>query len=365
MARWYFPMCLGVLALAGTASAQPDSTDKSFQPTRSQGSDDNADLVVMRTAGQKERHLRMVKPGPVEADDLVEVKDILSGNVFSIPGQVFLRLPKLKNENVRTEVPIPTKMVDEPRPQPVKTVEQPRPEPQRIQTALVPEPMPETRLTAPPPAPVAVQRTSTLSAESWRAAPIPVYINVDRWKTASTPYQPQARVRVLPPVGTPFELTPQETPAPAATIRGQAPSDDRGFVRITPQVIEERQPTAELEMVAYSGERRRTIQELMQAETKDYIYDLATAIRPSQREYAASGLAACRFASRPEVKNVLARTAISDPAPSVRAHCVLLLSRLGYHDPEYIDYLKTCEKSDHPMLRVAANFALGRLSPKK
>jgi hypothetical protein len=149
------------------------------------------------------------------------------------------------------------------------------------------------------------------------------------------------------------------------TIRGQAPNDDRGYIRITPQVIEERQPVAELEMVAYSGERRRSIQELMQAETKDYIYDLATAIRPSQREYAASGLAACRFASRPEVKNVLAKAAISDPAPSVRAHCVLLLSRLGYHDPEYIDYLKTCEKSDHPMLRVAANFALSGLSPKK
>jgi hypothetical protein len=365
MARWFYLMCLGVLALAGTATAQPDSTDKSFQPTRSPGSDENVDLLVMRTAGQKERHLRMVKPGPVEADDLVEVKDVLSGNVFSIPGQVFLRLPKLKNENVRPEVPIPTKQVEDPRPLPVMTDEQPRPEPQRIQTAGVPQQMPETRLTALPPAPVALQRTPTLSAESWRAAPVPVYSNEDRWKSASTPYQPQARVSVLPPVGTPFELTPQETPAPTTTIRGQAPGDDRGFVRITPQVIEERQPAAELEMVAYSGERRRTIQELMQAETKDYIYDLATAIRPSQREYAASGLAACRFASRPEVKNVLAKAAISDPAPSVRAHCVLLLSRLGYHEPEYIEYLKTCEKSDHPMLRVAANFALSGLSPKK
>jgi hypothetical protein len=359
MARWFLTTCFGVLAFVAAAPAQ--STDKSYQATQSTAPSENADLVVMRTAGQKERTLRMVKPGPVQPDDIVEVKDITSGAVFSIPGVVFLRLPKLNAEPVApvTQVPIPTKQVDEPKPTVVK-----QPEPQPIQTARQPEPLPQTRLTAPPPAPVTPVVVPTLSAESWRSAPVPTYTNEDKWKSATVPYAPRTRVQVLPAVGTPFEVTPQDS-EPATTIRGQAPADDRGFVRITPQVIEERQPPAELEMVAYSGERKRTIQELMQAETKDYIYDLSTAIRPSQREYAASGLASCRFASRQEVKNVLARAAISDPAPSVRAHCVLLLSRLGYHDPDYIDYLKSCEKSDHPMLRVAANFALSGLSPKK
>ncbi len=364
MARWLFLMCIGVLATAGLATAQPANTDKSFQPTRQPANADTADVVVMRTAGQKERNLRMVKPGPVEADDLVEVKDISSGTVFSIPGAVFLRLPKLKSEST-PEVPIPTtKSTDEPSSLPVKIIEPVHTHGQP-QTVPQPERLSVARVTTPAPIQRAPATTPTLSAESWRAAPVPTYINEDRWKTASTAFQPQARVTVLPPVGTPFELTPQDTTVPATTIRGQAPSDDRGYVRITPQVIEERQPAVELEMVAYSGERRRSIQEMLQAETKDYIYELATAIRPSQREYAASGLAACRFASRPEVKSVLAKVAISDPAPSVRAHCVLLLSRLGYHDAEYIDYLKTCEKSDHPMLRVAANFALSVLSPWK
>lgn len=71
-----------------------------------------------------------------------------------------------------------------------------------------------------------------------------------------------------------------------------------------------------------------------------------------------------RYGSRPEVKRVIAKAALTDPAPGARAHCIRLLSTLGYHEPEYVDYLRGCESGGHAVVRVAATISPTRLAPR-
>jgi hypothetical protein len=92
--------------------------------------------------------------------------------------------------------------------------------------------------------------------------------------------------------------------------------------------------------------------------------DLAGALRPSVRERAATALAECRYGWRPEVQTQLAKAAASDPSPDVRAHCVKLLSKLGYHESRYLDELAGWAESGPPPLKQAAAAALARLAVK-
>ena len=54
--------------------------------------------------------------------------------------------------------------------------------------------------------------------------------------------------------------------------------------------------------------------------------------------------------------------AADDPSPDVRAHCVRLLSKLGYHESRYLDQLTGWAGSGPPVLQQAALDALGRLA---
>lgn len=148
-------------------------------------------------------------------------------------------------------------------------------------------------------------------------------------------------------------------------VRGQAPEPTHGYVHLTvkvpPRVNEERQP---IEQAGYGYPTRQPLEQQLMNETKQHVYDLYTAVRPSLRVDAATALAEGRFASRPEVKQVLAKAALADPAPSVRAHCIRLLSALGYHDSEYVEYLRSCEQAGNATVRVSATIALARLTPR-
>jgi len=66
------------------------------------------------------------------------------------------------------------------------------------------------------------------------------------------------------------------------------------------------------------------------------------------------------------VKNALARAAAANPAPSVRAKCIELLMRLGYHDPEYTAYLQSAAALGEvpTVVKAAAKEALTKLSPR-
>jgi hypothetical protein len=102
----------------------------------------------------------------------------------------------------------------------------------------------------------------------------------------------------------------------------------------------------------------------MVEEIQPYVNDLAAALRPSLRERAASALAEGRYGSRPEVKATLARAAFADPAPSVRAHCIKLLSKLGYHESSYLSFLGACADSKDLEVKQAALAALAKLQSK-
>jgi hypothetical protein len=103
----------------------------------------------------------------------------------------------------------------------------------------------------------------------------------------------------------------------------------------------------------------------MFAEIKPLVADLHTALRPTVREDAATGLAEGRYGSRPEVKATLAYAAMTDPAPSVRAHCIRCLSALGYQHPVYVEFLRACAGSGSGEVQTAAAAALAKLTPRK
>lgn len=94
---------------------------------------------------------------------------------------------------------------------------------------------------------------------------------------------------------------------------------------------------------------------------------LVTALRPSVRVNAALGLADMRYAARPEVKAVLARAAMTDPAAMVRTVCVRALAALGHNEPAYVEYLRQTARADGDapeQLRMAAAFALHAVTPR-
>ena len=102
----------------------------------------------------------------------------------------------------------------------------------------------------------------------------------------------------------------------------------------------------------------------MTAEVGPWMHELKTALRPSVRETAASALVNGRYASRPAIKAALAAAAMADPAASVRAHCVRLLSRLGYHDADYVTYLRSAAGTESTEVQAAARLALVQLTPR-
>lgn len=103
----------------------------------------------------------------------------------------------------------------------------------------------------------------------------------------------------------------------------------------------------------------------MKSETADTMTTLQTAMRPTARQDAATALAEGRYADKMEIKMALAQSAMHDPAPVVRAHCIDCLSKLGYCAPEYVAHLRQCAAGSEPCLKVAASNAMAKLEPKK
>lgn len=103
----------------------------------------------------------------------------------------------------------------------------------------------------------------------------------------------------------------------------------------------------------------------MKTETADTMTTLQSAMRPTARQDAATALAEGRYADKMEIKMALAHSAMHDPAPVVRAHCIDCLSKLGYCAPDYVDHLRQCSMASEMCLKVAATNALAKLEPKK
>lgn len=102
----------------------------------------------------------------------------------------------------------------------------------------------------------------------------------------------------------------------------------------------------------------------MDVEIRPFVTDLTQSTQPSLRVRAATALAEGRYGWRMDIKQYLVRAAETDPMPNVRAHCIGLLSRLGYHESGYLKYLAECRESGLSEVAAAARIALERLTPR-
>lgn len=165
-----------------------------------------------------------------------------------------------------------------------------------------------------------------------------------------TPPTPPAPEIPAPPPPVPVPVVPVPVPVPAPVV---APPS----VGVRAPVVPE-PPVQPVVAVAVQPDAQ------MLAEIRPLLVALHRSIRPTVREDAATGLTEGRYGSRPEVKATLAYAAMTDPAASVRAHCVRCLTALGYHHPVYVDYLKACASSGAPDVKTAAVAALAALAPR-
>ena len=327
-------------------------------------------IVLMRTAGQPDRQLKVLRLSNYpDGESVAEVQDAQTGQIFTLPGKVVAALPKAANAAAPPVIvapPTPVPPHTRPTlfaPPPAKPIAPTAPkldEPPMPKVTYIPapEPTPKAEEKLPPAIPPPAVVPSPGASLVWRPRPAetpalgpitPVEApKPDRW-------QPAKRMNLQ------SSLSPVTRTIVRATHHTGHDDDDPPAVRVLkPSVMEER---AELLPVAYY----RTVESQIREETQGYVYDLGAALRPSIREDAAICLAESRYGGRREVKTVLAKAAIADPAPSVRAKCIELLMRLGYHDPEYMEYLQSASvPGEAPTLvRTAAKEALAKLAPRK
>ncbi len=313
MTRWLALALIGV-AVSGPATAAPRE----------------GDVVVFRTSGQPERRLKVLRVSAFpDGESLADVEDLATGDRFTLPGKVLAAAGRTRSQTS------PAAGMEENRQGGEPSTPHPGPPPQGGRgpegsgNLLLPPPgrgegggrsavgdtvgNGQPRLTASPEPESTIVR---VRLREWAPPvvilPVSANLPVDDATTAPEPQQ-------SPPV-------PQSMPAPQP------------------------HPSAEAQMFA---------------EIKPLVANLHTALRPTVREDAATGLAEGRYASRPEVKATLAYAAMTDPAPSVRAHCIRCLSTLGYHHPVYVDYLRACAGSGAGEVQAAAAGALAKLAPRK
>ncbi len=185
------------------------------------------------------------------------------------------------------------------------------------------------------------------------AAPVAVAAVTPPMVVAADPPTPD---RYGPPPVTPLAEPRAATDAPVAA---PPPAVAPPPALVPPVVVEASRvvPAAPAEVAV----RTQGIPAQMLEEVQPFVNDLFQALRPSSRERAATALAEGRYGGRAEVKATLARAALIDPAPSVRAHCITQLARLGYHESSYVGYLDACAESGHDLVKKAATDALARL----
>jgi hypothetical protein len=295
----------------------------------------SGETIRMRTAGQPDRVLRVVKVDRMsDGHTLVDVKDVKTGDVFTLMDPSFLgqmkpveRTPPPPPEPVTAEAPIPVP------PPPVATnVEPPLARiPVGRQSAIVP-------LRVSPPAPAPSNPGPDPAAPHELPGPVAGY--------ATTPMPP---VSDRPAVTLPDDVAaspPAVQPVSLAPVEPVRPYVQNTLAAITPQ---------------YGPE---TVEMRMYREIGPWVADLTRAVRPSVRMDAATALAEGRYGWRDEVKAYLARSAADDPAAVVRAHCISLLTQLGYATGEYRSYLASRATDPNTDVRVAAAIGLARLEPR-
>lgn len=199
----------------------------------------------------------------------------------------------------------------------------------------------------------------------------PPVVNVAAPEYVAVPVYDFGAPAVAAPPVVETNLTASSTPVPA--VAAPIPADTPPAVAPKPTFVAAPQVVVQTSLTAHSlsiqseligADVLSRLPTQMVEELQPYLFDLSRALRPSLRERAASALADGRYGSRPEVKAALARVALVDPAPSVKAHCIRLLSKLGYHESSYLDYLDSCAESADATVKQAAVDAVAKLRTK-
>lgn len=263
--------------------------------------------MVLRTKGQPDRHVIILKS--TKADNgrvFTEVKDVKTGETFLVADQ---------STGGMKDVPV------------------------KSNAAPVAKPAADVKKSAPLPKAKA-RETDPLSATT-KSKSIPV----EKSKAASAAAEP----RKLPVA---MKAESKAMPSPFAADKPQPV--------MMPKPAMGNEPIHVVLPVGYVPPEIR-----MKTETADSMTALQSAMRPTARQDAATALSEGRYAGQMEIKTALAQSAMHDPAPVVRAHCIDCLSRLGYCAPDYVDHLRQCAMGTEPCLKTAASNALMKLEPKK
>ncbi len=181
------------------------------------------------------------------------------------------------------------------------------------------------------------------------------------------PVVPPALTRSPTPVATAIPTSAPVTPTLAPPAQFPTIAELPTIAQL-PASVTMAKPVVQVETVSATSTVESLLLPLpnvMADEIQPFVHNLFTAMRPSIRERGATALAECRFGSKPEVKAIIARAALLDPAPNVRATCIKLLSTLGYHETTYLDFLDACcSDSGHPQVKQAAIDALAKLTSR-
>jgi hypothetical protein len=103
----------------------------------------------------------------------------------------------------------------------------------------------------------------------------------------------------------------------------------------------------------------------MMQELQPHMAKLNSGFAPSERILAAQTLAGGRHGSTDIVKSALLQACLKDPCPLVRATCIDELCKLGYREPEYLEYIKKACDDPSEDVRLSAKAAVVKLGIRK
>lgn len=190
-------------------------------------------------------------------------------------------------------------------------------------------------------------QTPTLMNKLFGDKPAPVPTTV-----ANSPVRPQTAPpsNLIRPQATSTQPAPRLVMAPAAHTEPVQPklAPAMETASLTPVSTDARDPNFHV-----VPPRPMTMKQI-----EDMVKDLRMHAKPSSRVEAAQALANCPMSGMVEVRQILAEASYRDPQPVVRAHCIELLTKMQYDEPNYRKYIESLINDDEPAVQRAARNAL-------
>lgn len=257
--------------------------------------------------------------------------------------------PNLTSPNMTTKPQVPA---------PGGTGEPPRVplKPSAATPPLLPNP------NTPAPLPIPVPPSNPPAPTSPAAPPVlpstpPIALPTNPPPVALPSPPPAAIPAVPPPAGSPGGLPP--IPIPPGGVSKTPSTIVPATTPVTPSPTSPVMPAA-MPAPAPAGTSLTVPPEIQPTVTK-----LQSGFAPSERIRAAQSLANGRHGSTDAVKAIIFQACTSDPCALVRACCIDELSKLGYQNPAFHDYLKKAVNDPSEDVRFSAKAAMTKLGMQK